>query len=148
MKKQFLKEEDYTIIDNSILSGPIFNIDIIEQIPIEKIKMSLLQKIEQYGEGEIMHFIFDLIEDEIPLLDAVICILDYLKVKEAEEIMDSYYDQYDENFIDEQIIKGMQIESEHSVDETIQYQIAIQHLAENIHYYEALEKMEKELGIE
>lgn len=47
------------------------------------------------------------------------------------------------SFSAEALAKGMKVESEHTKDKQIQSEIARDHLTEDPHYYEKLEKMEK-----
>ena len=57
-----------------------------------------------------------------------------------EDIVDLHDSSY--NYIVSQLIKGIEIEKEHSSDENIAKKIAMDHLVEDPDYYKKLEKIE------
>ncbi len=61
----------------------------------------------------------------------------------VQDIADKWKVSTDE--VEKQIAIGMKIEREHSSDKNVQREIACDHIAEFLHYYQSLEKMESSL---
>jgi hypothetical protein len=59
--------------------------------------------------------------------------------------IDHKYPNIPHSFINEQLIKGIKVEMEHTDNPEVARKIALDHLEENPFYYEFLDKMEKEL---
>jgi len=59
--------------------------------------------------------------------------------------IDNKYPNIPHSFINEQLIKGIKVEMEHTDNPEVARKIALDHLEENPFYYEFLDKMEKEL---
>jgi hypothetical protein len=58
-------------------------------------------------------------------------------------------DKYDQSAFDSSALaKGISVEKEHTNDEQVAAEIAMDHLAEDPKYYDKLEKMEQEDGVE
>jgi hypothetical protein len=53
-----------------------------------------------------------------------------------------------DDFDPEQLVKGMKVEREHTANQKLALEIAMDHLTENPKYYDYLEKMEKEMDFE
>ena len=59
--------------------------------------------------------------------------------------IDNKYPNIPHSFINEQLIKGIKVEMEHTDNPEVARKIALDHLEENPFYYEYLDKMEEEL---
>ena len=59
--------------------------------------------------------------------------------------IDHKYPNIPHSFINEQLIKGIRVEKEHTDNPEVARKIALDHLEENPFYYEYLDKMEEEL---
>lgn len=59
--------------------------------------------------------------------------------------IDNKYPNIPHSFINEQLIKGIRVEKEHTDNNEVARKIALDHLEENPFYYEFLDKMEEEL---
>jgi len=126
---------------------------ILEQIQDITKQDLFLDLIKEFGQTILVSYFYTSkkkyeeqgIEENTAVHDAFIDMLDFGKYLRAEQKILEYEKEYGEDFVQEQITKGMDVEKEHSEDEMVQYRIAVEHLAENINYYQALDVMEKEL---
>ena len=69
-----------------------------------------------------------------------------LESKLSVSDIDHKYPNISHSFINEQLIKGIKVEMEHTDNPEVARKIALDHLHENPFYYEYLDKMEEELN--
>jgi hypothetical protein len=72
---------------------------------------------------------------------------DLIKDSEKRSTMIDYVFEFGESFIVEQMLKGVNVEKEHTDVFEIALKIAVDHLVESPFYYIELEKMEKKLSL-
>jgi len=87
---------------------------------------------------------YDLIDKNLESNENKIEIMDFKNDLTVSDI-DKKYHKYSHEFINKQLINGIKVEMEHTDKPEIARKIALDHLNENILYYEYLEEMEQKM---
>lgn len=114
-----------------------------------KNKIYLKEGLQLYDENgnlyEIEEGDYVVIDDELyngPILN--IDLINQIEDKEKKAIILDYIEKYGEHYIIDQLLKGIEVEHEHSENDSIALKIAVDHLVEFYDYYDRLIAMETE----